>query len=181
MTVQLRIVIFSVARADTHELRRQSVISTFLQKKGTQKRCFLYSPPFSIGVSIYKLPRSRLFFVLFSFLMFDMKYLKIYLYIYMEVLFILFSDEKSNPYGLLIWCIFMYTESWCSPLCSWARHSYQRNTSHKSSIYYTRKKGMCSMTNTYKWKWSSSPDDIYIIPRIFSFVSPFLKIISYFL
>ena len=45
------------------------------------------------------------FFVLFSFLMFDMKYLKIYLYIYMEVLFILFSDEKSNPYGLLWWCI----------------------------------------------------------------------------
>ena len=37
------------------------------------------------------------------------------------------------------------------------------------------------MTNTYKWKWSSSPDDIYIIPRIFSFVSPFFKIISYFL
>ena len=134
---------------------------------------FLYSPPFSIGVSIYKLPRSRLFFVLFSFLMFDMKYLKIYLYIYLKDLYILFLSTKKATLTDCFDDVFYVLGEQSSPICLWARHSYQRNTSHKSFIYYTRKKGMCSMTNTYKWKWSSSPDDIYIIPRIFSFVSPF--------
>ena len=143
---------------------------------------FLYSPPFSIGVSIYKLPRSRLFFcvIQFSYVWYEV-FKNLFIYLFKRFIYPFLKREKKQPLRIALMMYFMYTESVCPPLCSWARHSYQSNTSHKSFIYYTRKKGMCSMTNTYKWKWSSSPDDIYIIPRIFSFVSPFLKIISYFL
>ena len=42
------------------------VISTFLQKKGTQKRCF-YIHHLSVLEYLYKLPRSRLYFCVIKF------------------------------------------------------------------------------------------------------------------